>query len=115
MQVMLGTQKKVETAQALNFSSIPSNVTEAHHTSLFYDDSVQKYQETGQSFLEVDSAYRFSRESFNLGQGRATVNGQKHGIPNTNALYDIALPDIFLNDYYSQVIYASYESDFIGI
>lgn len=102
---MLGSQKKVESAQVLNFNNIPSNITETHQTTTFYDDSVQKYQENRQNLLEVDSAYRFSKASLNLGHGRATFSRQKVGIQNTTALYDIALPDIFLSDYYSQVLY----------
>lgn len=98
---MLGTQKKVETAQALNFNSAPTKITETHHSL----HNVQKFQETSQSFMEVDNAYRFSREAFNYGTGSATYNRQILGVQNTTALYeDIALPDVVLSDYYSQVL-----------
>lgn len=100
---MLGMQNKVETAQALNFNNIPAKITEALQTSTFYNEGVLKYQKTRQNLLEVDNAYRFSRESFNHGHGSVTFSRQKLGIQNTTTLYDIALPDAFLSDYYSQV------------
>lgn len=101
---MLDMQKKTETAQTLNFNSIPSKITETLQSTTFYNDSVQKYQETRQDLLEVDNAYRFSSESFNCGHSSATFSRQKPGIKNTTALYDIALPETFLSDYYSQVL-----------
>uniref|UniRef100_A0A7N5ZYP5 Cadherin domain-containing protein n=1 Tax=Anabas testudineus TaxID=64144 RepID=A0A7N5ZYP5_ANATE len=77
---------------------------ETLQSTTFYNDSVQKYQETRQDLLEVDNAYRFSSESFNCGHSSATFSRQKPGIQNTTALYDIALPETFLSDYYSQVL-----------
>ena len=66
---------------------------------------MQQFQKTSQSFMEVDNAYRFSRESFNYGTGSATLSRQILGVQNTTALFeDIALSDTFLNDYYSQVL-----------
>uniref|UniRef100_A0A3B4F8X0 Si:ch73-74h11.1 n=1 Tax=Pundamilia nyererei TaxID=303518 RepID=A0A3B4F8X0_9CICH len=49
---------------------------------------------------------KFFLESVNLGRGRASFNRKVMGIQHTEALYeDIALPDAFLNDYYSQVLW----------
>ncbi|XP_044055451.1 uncharacterized protein LOC122877664 isoform X2 [Siniperca chuatsi] len=101
--MILGTQKKVEMAPALNFNTIPSKITETHQATTIYDESVQKFQETGQSLMEVDNAYRFSIESFNHGNRSATFSRQTLGVQHMTAMYeDIALPDAFLNDYYSQ-------------
>lgn len=103
--VLLGTQKKVEAAAAPNFESNLSKITETHQTATFYNESVQKFQETSQSLMEVDNSYRFSRDTFNQGNESALqFSRQRLGVQNTAALYeDIALPDVFLNDYYSQV------------
>uniref|UniRef100_A0A3B4V4L1 Si:ch73-74h11.1 n=1 Tax=Seriola dumerili TaxID=41447 RepID=A0A3B4V4L1_SERDU len=61
----------------------------------FFNESVQRFQETRQSLMEVDSTYGFSRETFNHGSA-AQFSRQR-------LLYeDMALPDAFLNDYYSQ-------------
>ncbi len=99
---MLGTQNKVEMAPALNFNTIPSKITETHHTTTSYDESVQKFQETSQSLMEVDNTYRFS---FNHANGSARFSRGTLGIQQTTSIYeDIALPDDFLNDYYSQVL-----------
>ncbi|KAK2908364.1 hypothetical protein Q8A73_009437 [Channa argus] len=101
--MMLGMQKKYEAAQAITLNSISSKITETHQTTTFYNESVQKYQETRQSFKEVDDAHRFSRESFNHGNCSATFSRQTLGIQNTTAFYeDIALPVALLEDYYSQ-------------
>ncbi|XP_071342908.1 uncharacterized protein [Trachinotus anak] len=100
--VMLSNQKKVETAPAPNINSIPSNITETHRMSTLYNESVQKFQQTRQSLMEADNTYRFSMETFNHGDA-AQFSRQRHGFQNTRVLYeDMALPDAFLNDYYSQ-------------
>lgn len=101
---MMSTQKKVEAAAAAaNFNSAASKITETHQTSAFYE-SVQQFQDIRQSLMEVDNAYGFSRGSFNNSSavyGRPTLGIQR----STTALYeDIALPDAFLNAYYSQVL-----------
>ncbi|XP_051803252.1 desmoglein-2-like [Acanthochromis polyacanthus] len=100
--IMLGTQKKIETAPTLNFNTMPSAITDTHHT-VTYNETVQKFQETSQNLMEVDDAYMYSRESFNYGNDSATFNKQTFGFPHTAPLYeDIALSDSFLDDYYSQ-------------
>lgn len=103
--ITMGTQKKVEAAPAPNFNTSPSKITETHQRTTVYDESVQRFQETNQSMMEVDNAYRFSRESYNHGNISAAFGRQTHGVQHKTALYeDIALPDDFLSDYYSQVL-----------
>nr|XP_020443333.1 desmoglein-2-like [Monopterus albus] len=100
--VMLGMQRRDETASALN-SNIPSKIAEAHQTATFYSESVQKFQESSHDVMELDNTYRFSGESFNHGSGGATFSRQTFGTQNTISLYeDMALPYAFLSDYYSQ-------------
>ena len=98
---MLGIQNKVETAPVRNF-----NGTETHQVTTIYNESVQKFQETIKSAMEVDSAYRFSGESSSHGCSNAVqFNRQRLGVQNTTVPYeDMGLPDAFLNDYYSQVL-----------
>lgn len=60
--------------------------------------------------MEVDNSYGISRDSFILGAGAggATFNRHSHGVHNgtkASLFEEIALPDFFLDDYYSQVIY----------
>uniref|UniRef100_A0A3Q3RUB5 Uncharacterized LOC113128963 n=1 Tax=Mastacembelus armatus TaxID=205130 RepID=A0A3Q3RUB5_9TELE len=99
--VGMDAQKKIEMATAHNFNGIPSNITEIKKAT-FYNDSVHKFQENSQILMEVDNAYRFSRESFNS-NGGTTFRRQTLGVSKKSALYeDIALHDTFLNDYYSQ-------------
>lgn len=89
---------------ASNFNAIPSKITETHQTTAIYNESVQQFQETSQSFMEVDKAYGFSGESFQHGNS-AHFSRQTLGAQHMTALYeDMALPDAFLNDYYSQVL-----------
>lgn len=103
--IILGTQKKTEMAPAPIFNTIPLKIKDSHQTSTIYNESVQKFQETSQHLMEVDNAYRFSRASFNHGNGSDTFSRQTLGIQHMTAVYeDIALSDVFLNDYYSQVL-----------
>ncbi|KAM9849232.1 uncharacterized protein ACBR49_008487 [Aulostomus maculatus] len=90
--VTLGTQKKVENAQALKFNATPANITKSYQKAAVYKESVQKsLEENSQNFMEVDSHDRSTRAALNYGKQIKT------------ALYeDIALPDAFLDDYYSQ-------------
>ncbi|XP_028258908.1 desmoglein-2-like isoform X2 [Parambassis ranga] len=96
--IMLGTQNKVEAAPAPNHI-ISSAFTETQQTAT-YNESVQTFQERfSQNLMEVDNAY----ESFNHGNVSATFNRQTLDIQHMAALYeDIALPEAFLKDYYSQ-------------
>lgn len=99
---MLATQKIVAAAPAANFNSFPTQILETQQS--FYE-STQKFQETNQSVMEVDNAYRCSRESFSYGMSNATFKRERVGSDHTTALYEnIALPDAFLSDYYSQVL-----------
>ncbi|TDH08233.1 hypothetical protein EPR50_G00095520 [Perca flavescens] len=100
--IKLGTQKKVERAPVANFNMFPSKITGNQKTTI-YDESVYNFQETSQSFTEVDNIYRFSRELSNYGNGSAAFGRQKCGTQYTTSLFDdIALSDAFLKDYYSQ-------------
>lgn len=102
---MMSNQKNVEMGAAQNFNIITSKITETQQASRIYNESVQKFHETSQSLMEVDNAYKFSRESFNHGYGSATFSRHTLGVQSTTALFDdIALSDAFLNDYYSQVL-----------
>ncbi|XP_031733579.1 uncharacterized protein LOC116400073 [Anarrhichthys ocellatus] len=101
--IMLGSQKKVEAVQTASFNANPSKITETHQQRSSYAETVQKIWETNQSSMETDNAYGFSTKSFNHGNGSASLNRQTSGGQHTTALYeDIALPDAFLHDYYSQ-------------
>ncbi|KAM7388784.1 hypothetical protein PAMP_024934 [Pampus punctatissimus] len=98
--VMLETQTEIGTGQALTFKSVPAAIQESRHS--FYNKSVQMFQETNQSLMEVDNIHMFSRESFNCGTSSATFSRQMLG-----SVEDIALPDAFLGDYYTQkAVYA---------
>lgn len=99
--IMLRNQKKTEMAPAPNFNTIPSKTTGTHQTTTVYNESMNKFRKTSQTFTEFDSNYRFSRESSKFGNAfsRRTL-----GIQSKIDLYkDIALPDAFLNEYYTQV------------
>lgn len=99
---MLSNQKKVEMAPVLNFNAIPSTFTETHQTSSFYEESMQQFQETSQTLMEVDNTHWLSQKSLNRG---STFSGQALGVQSQMMLYeDIALSDMFLNDYYTQVL-----------
>lgn len=104
--IMLAKQTKVEMAAAPNFSSAPSKFTETHQTTS-YHESFQKFQETNQSVTEMENAHFLSRGSFN--QGSAAYR-QTHDTRYLTTLYDdIALPDTFLEEYYSQVLCLSFK------
>uniref|UniRef100_A0A668S782 Cadherin domain-containing protein n=1 Tax=Oreochromis aureus TaxID=47969 RepID=A0A668S782_OREAU len=92
--------QKVKMGQSSNFNMKNSNIMKIDEIQIH---SEQKYQAAVQTVMEVDNAYTFSRESVNLGNGRASFNRKVLGIQHTKHLYeDMALPDAFLNDYYSQ-------------
>ncbi|XP_034736447.1 uncharacterized protein LOC117949952 isoform X2 [Etheostoma cragini] len=100
--VSLGTQKKVEHAPVPIFNMLTSKITGNQKTAL-YDESVYNFPETSQNVTEVDNIYRFTRESFNYDNGSAAFGTQTFGVQHTASLFDdIALPDAFLKDYYSQ-------------
>lgn len=111
VSIMLGTQKKVEMAPALNFNNIPSDITGTHQKTTFYVQgsmyNFQKLKETSESVMKFDNTSKLSRELSNHGYGSVVpFNRQRLGIRNTTVLYeDIALPDAVLHDYYSKVLY----------
>lgn len=81
---MMLNQKKVETAQeftGMNIDSGMENITENLHTS---------------NAMFVESAYGFSRDTFSHSNA---MQFNRQGLD----FEHIALPDDFLNDYYSQV------------
>ncbi|TNN68274.1 Desmoglein-2 [Liparis tanakae] len=98
--IMLENQKRVEAARAPSFNGISSNVTK---TKTSYNDTMQKIWETNPSLMETDNAYGFAMGSFNQGNVSSSLSRQTFGAHHATGLYDdIALPDAFLNDYYSQ-------------
>ncbi|AWP11355.1 Hypothetical protein SMAX5B_016356 [Scophthalmus maximus] len=98
--ITLGTQTFFGTAPASNFTQHQTPTT--FQTATIYN----KFEESSQSLREVNDAYRFSREAFNHGNGKALQFSRKRlGIQNRTVLFeDIALPDTFLDDYYSQKV-----------
>ncbi|TKS74173.1 Desmoglein-2 Cadherin family member 5 HDGC [Collichthys lucidus] len=102
--ITMGTQNKVEAVQTRTFNAFSSKFTEHQETSEMFSESMQQFQES-QNLMEVDNAYKLSREPFKNGNGSRTFGRQKLGIQHTQDLYeDIALSDAFLNDYYSQKV-----------
>jgi len=109
--IMQETKQKTERAPAPNFNRISSTITETYHTPI-YNESVQMFRDTNQTLMEADNTYGLQRESYNHG---TDISRQTHSFHHTNALYeDIALPDAFLGDYYSQVICWRYRLRFIA-
>ncbi|XP_047443775.1 desmoglein-2-like [Mugil cephalus] len=98
--IMPTMQRKVENAPAPNFNTIVSAPAETHQS--FYNESVQRFQETCQT-SEVKKYCSFSRLSYHHGKDNATFSGKPLVIHHMASLYeDVAFPDVFLNDYYSQ-------------
>ncbi|KAF7647870.1 hypothetical protein LDENG_00165510, partial [Lucifuga dentata] len=92
---MMGTQNNV---QAQDINTMASPITQNNHTSVFHTESKQMFQEGSQGLMDVDSGYG--------APGYGPVGGTfiRHTYSDTKAsLYEeIALPDAFLDDYYSQ-------------
>lgn len=105
MPVLLANQNKVEMGQALSFNAATQFI-ETQQSSSYYNESVQQYQETSEDFLEVDHAYATSRELLNH---RGNVLSRKTlGIQSSSDIFeDIALSDVFLSNYYTQVLLLS--------
>lgn len=100
--VLLANQNKVEMGQALSFNAA-SQFIETQQSSSYYNESVQKYQETCEEFFEVDHACATSRELLNH-RGNV-LSRQTLGIQSSSNIFeDIALSDDFLCDYYTQVL-----------
>ncbi|KAK1897464.1 Desmoglein-2 [Dissostichus eleginoides] len=101
----LGPQKTFGTAQGSNSKGTITNTIENNQTTTIHEGFLERFRDTRQSWMEVDNnAHRLTRD-FGYGYGSATIsrNTLQHTTAHTTALYeDIALPDAFLNDYYSQ-------------
>uniref|UniRef100_I3JLS7 Si:ch73-74h11.1 n=1 Tax=Oreochromis niloticus TaxID=8128 RepID=I3JLS7_ORENI len=77
--------QKVKMGQSSNFNMKNSNIMEIDEIQIHNE---QKYQAAVQTVMEVDNAYTFSRESVNLGNGRASFNRKVLGIQHTKHLYE---------------------------
>ncbi|XP_028300735.1 uncharacterized protein LOC114462242 [Gouania willdenowi] len=97
---MLGTQATIETAQATKFNAIFSSSNKVEHT--VYTKCQQINQETSNSWMEIDNANKFSSDTFSHNGNHCAFNKQTVGVQHTDLFENIALPDGFLNDYYSQ-------------
>ncbi len=103
----MANQKNLEMAQAPNFNANASLFRGAQQNTM-YSESVRNFQATSKSMMEANSSYGFSGESFNHRMSIGTFNRQAFGAQQTAALYDdMALPDAFLEEYYSQVLSCS--------
>ncbi|KAI4828638.1 hypothetical protein KUCAC02_022718 [Chaenocephalus aceratus] len=101
ISVSLGPQKTFGTAQGSNSKGTIKNTIENNQTTTIHEGFLERFRDTRQSWMEVDNnAHRLTRD-FGYGYGSATIS--RNTLQHTTALYeDIALPDAFLNDYYSQ-------------
>lgn len=97
--VLLADQNKVEMGQALSFNAAAQFI-ETQQSSLYYNESVQQYQNTSKEFFSVDHAN--SKELLNHRGNMLTK--QTLGIQSSDIFEDIALSDDFLNGYYTQVV-----------
>ncbi|KAJ4922991.1 hypothetical protein JOQ06_021692 [Pogonophryne albipinna] len=96
----LGPQKTFGAAQGSNSKGTITNTITNNQT--IHDEFLERFRDTRQSWMEVDNN---SHRDFGYGYGSATIsiNTLQRTTARTTALYeDIALPDAFLNDYYSQ-------------
>lgn len=95
---MLENQKKVEMAPAVTFNAA-SKFTETQQ--LFYNETVQQFQEASETIMEVDNAYGIQRESFKQGN---SLTRPTFVMQSSSDMFDeIALSNDFLNDYFTQV------------
>ncbi|KAK1887323.1 Desmoglein-2 [Dissostichus eleginoides] len=102
ISVSLGPQKTFGTAQGSNSKGTITNTIKNNQTTTVHDEFLERFRDTRQSWMEVDNN---AHRDFGYGYGSATIsrNTLQHTTTHLTALYeDIALPDAFLNDYYSQ-------------
>lgn len=103
--LMMGKGSNVEMAQAPNYNASPSKIGGTLQTTPVYRESVWNVQENSKSWMEMDNAHMFSRESFNHGVSSGAFSREAFGAQQMTSVYDdIALPDSFLDEYYSQVL-----------
>lgn len=107
---MMGAKKTTEAMQAQDINMVSSTMTnhDTRTSQTMYNES--RTHNTNQTFMDVDNAYGTSRDPYDLGSASATFDMytmDTNGFNKTLALNmyeEIALPDIFLDDYYSQVL-----------
>lgn len=111
----MGTKLNTETSPISNNGNIFSGTTETHHTS-FYNESGRVFRETTQSPMETDNNHKFSGDLYTHDNDVTTFNTHMSFIEEAGAYYeDIALPDAFLEDYYSQVMLALRSSQILHL
>ncbi|KAG7515027.1 Desmoglein-2 Cadherin family member 5 HDGC [Solea senegalensis] len=76
---------------------------ENYQTNTYFNESVQKFQESSQNFMEVDG-YRFARQSFDRRSSKSQqFTKLGFGTQKSTHLYeDMALPESFLDHYYTE-------------
>lgn len=95
---MLENQKKVQMAPGITFNAA-SKFTETQQ--LFYNETVQQFQEASETIMAVDNAYGMQRESFKQGN---SLSRQTFAMQTSSDMFDeIALSNDFLDDYFTQV------------
>lgn len=105
MPVMYGTQQKTEAAPGPNFNAGSSAAfTETLKTETFYE-SDQIFQPTSTKMVDADMDYRVSTEFYNPSNEIDSFRRTTQSIHQVGCFEDIALPDVFLDDYFSQVTY----------
>ncbi|XP_058495080.1 desmoglein-2.1-like [Solea solea] len=96
--------------EAVPLQSVPMNFQkqrllnmENYQPKTYYNESVPKFQESSQSFMEVDG-YRFARQSFYRGSSKSQqLTKLGFGTQKSTYLYeDMALPRSFLDHYYTE-------------
>ena len=98
----MGSQKTKGAIQAKEFNMVSSTITASHETN--YESRTHN---ANQSLMDVDNAFGTSSDPFDLRYASASFSGhtmtrsQMHA---SDMYEEIALPDIFLDDYYSQVL-----------
>lgn len=103
---IMATKLNTETSQMSNIGKVISGTTETHHTS-FYNEFGQVFRESTLSPMETDNNHKFSGDLYTQDNDMTAFNTHMSFIEESGAYYeDIALPDAFLEDYYSQVTLA---------
>lgn len=103
MPVKLGTKRTSETLPIMDIGNGFSGMTETQHTSL-YNEFGQLIQDTSQNPMEPDNNPKLD-DLYVRGNDMTGFNMYTSYMQESEAyLEDIALPDAFLEDYYSQVM-----------
>lgn len=114
---IMATKLNTETSQMSNIGKVISGTTETHHTS-FYNESGRVFRENTLSPMETDNNHKFSGDLYTHDNDVTTFNTHTgmSFIEEAGAYYeDIALPDAFLEDYYSQVMLALRSSQILHL